>query len=65
MGRLAGYKYREVVKRLKQLGFTFDRQAADSHEIWFNPQSACYTTIPNPPETSQRELCEPSSNSLG
>ncbi len=49
MGRLAGYKYREVVKRLKQLGFTFDRQAAGSHEIWFNPRNDRYTTIPNHP----------------
>ncbi len=49
MGRLAGYKYREVVKRLKQLGFTFDRQAAGSHEIWLNSQSTRYTTIPNHP----------------
>ena len=49
MGRLAGYKYREIVKRLKQLGFSFDRQAAGSHEIWFNPLTHRYTTIPNHP----------------
>lgn len=47
MGRLAGFKYRKVVKRLKQLGFEFSRQAAGSHEIWYNPQSEQYTTIPN------------------
>ncbi len=35
MGRLSGYRYREVVKRLKQFGFAFDRQAAGSHEIWY------------------------------
>ncbi len=49
MGRLAGFKYREIVKRLKQLGFEFDRQAAGSHEIWFNKNSHRYTTIPNHP----------------
>ncbi len=49
MGRLAGFKYREIVKRLKQLGFEFDRQAAGSHEIWFNKNSRRYTTIPNHP----------------
>lgn len=49
MGRLAGFRYREIVKRLKQLGFEFDRQAAGSHEIWFNPHTHCYTTIPNHP----------------
>ncbi|MBI3776744.1 MAG: type II toxin-antitoxin system HicA family toxin [Gammaproteobacteria bacterium] len=49
MGRLAGFKYRQIVKRLKQLGFTFDRQAAGSHEIWYNPTTHHYTTIPNHP----------------
>lgn len=49
MGRLAGFKYREIVQRLKALGFQFNRQAAGSHEIWFNPSTLRYTTIPNHP----------------
>ncbi|MDT8438856.1 MAG: type II toxin-antitoxin system HicA family toxin [Wenzhouxiangellaceae bacterium] len=49
MGRLAGFKYRQIVHQLKKLGFEFDRQAAGSHEIWFNPVSGKYTTIPNHP----------------
>jgi len=49
MGRLAGFRYREIVKRLKQLGFVFDRQAAGSHEIWRNPITHRYTTLPNHP----------------
>ena len=49
MGRLAGFKYRGIVSRLKQAGFLFDRQAAGSHEIWFNPTTNRYTTIPNHP----------------
>ncbi|MBZ0131186.1 MAG: type II toxin-antitoxin system HicA family toxin [Rhodocyclaceae bacterium] len=49
MGRLAGFRYREIVKRLKQFGFEFDRQAAGSHELWFNPETRRYTTIPNHP----------------
>lgn len=28
MGRLAGFRYRDIVQRLKGLGFQFDRQAA-------------------------------------
>jgi hypothetical protein len=28
MGRLAGFRYREIIKRLKSFGFEFDRQAA-------------------------------------
>jgi predicted RNA binding protein YcfA (HicA-like mRNA interferase family) len=38
-GRLAGFRYREIARKLKAGGFQFDRQAADSHEIWFNPTS--------------------------
>ena len=38
MGRLAGFKYRQIIKKLKRWGFVFDRQAAGSH-----------TTIPNHP----------------
>ena len=49
MGRLASFKYRQIIKKLKKLGFEFDRQAAGSHEIWFNPETSKYTTIPNHP----------------
>lgn len=49
MGRLAGFKYRQIVKTLKKLGFAFDRQAAGSHEIWYNPTSCHYITVPNHP----------------
>lgn len=49
MGRLAGFKYRQIVKRLKRWGFAFDRQAAGSHEIWYNALTQRYTTIPNHP----------------
>lgn len=47
MGKLAGFKYREIIKKIKKLGFEFHRQAAGSHEIWFNPSTKKYTTIPN------------------
>jgi len=49
VGRLAGFRYREVVKRLKRCGFQFDRQAAGSHEIWYREVDQRYTTIPNHP----------------
>jgi predicted RNA binding protein YcfA (HicA-like mRNA interferase family) len=49
MGRLSGFRYREVAKRLRKFGFFFDRQAAGSHEIWHNPASDRYTTLPNHP----------------
>jgi predicted RNA binding protein YcfA (HicA-like mRNA interferase family) len=49
MGRLAGFRYREIVRKLKTLGFEFDRQAAGSHEIWYHAAANRYTTIPNHP----------------
>lgn len=47
MGRLAGFKYREIVAKLRRMGFEFDRQAAGSHEIWYNSATQRSTTIPN------------------
>lgn len=49
MGRLAGFRYREVARKLRGCGFEFDRQAAGSHEIWFNNRTNRYTTVPNHP----------------
>ena len=47
MGRLSGFKYRQIIKKLKKFGFEFYRQAAGSHEIWYNPITRKFTTIPN------------------
>jgi len=49
VGRLAGFSYSEVIRKLKKLGFEFDRQAKGSHEIWWNPSTKARTTIPNHP----------------
>jgi predicted RNA binding protein YcfA (HicA-like mRNA interferase family) len=49
MGRLAGFRYRDIIARLRQLGFEFHRQAAGSHEIWHNLTTGHFTTIPNHP----------------
>jgi predicted RNA binding protein YcfA (HicA-like mRNA interferase family) len=49
MGRLAGFRYREIVRKLRTLGFVFFRRAAGSHEIWRNPATGAFTTIPNHP----------------
>lgn len=45
MGRLSGYSYRQIVKKLKLFGFEFYRYAAGSHEIWYNPETDRFTTI--------------------
>ena len=47
MGRLAGFRYREVIRKLRDLRFSIDRQAESSHEIWYNSSTDRYTTIPN------------------
>ena len=47
MGRLNGYRYRDIIRILKFFGFEFYRQAAGSHEIWLNNKTNKYTTIPN------------------
>jgi len=49
MGRLSGFRYRDIIRRLKVFGFVFHRQAAGSHEIWFNKTTRRYTTVPNHP----------------
>ncbi|MEZ4906718.1 MAG: type II toxin-antitoxin system HicA family toxin [Saprospiraceae bacterium] len=47
MGRLSGFRYRQIIKILKIFGFGFYRQAAGSHEIWFNENTRKFITIPN------------------
>ncbi len=49
MGRLSGFHYSDIIKRLRKLGFSFRRQAAGSHEIWHSISSGRYTTIPHHP----------------
>jgi len=46
MGRLAGFKYHRIIKKLKSLGFEFYRHASGSHEIWYSTTSDRFTTIP-------------------
>jgi predicted RNA binding protein YcfA (HicA-like mRNA interferase family) len=47
MGRLAGFKYRDVARRLRALGFAFDRHGAGSHEIWRHPGTGRKVTLPH------------------
>jgi predicted RNA binding protein YcfA (HicA-like mRNA interferase family) len=47
MGRLSGFRYREITRKLKAAGLRFDRQAAGSHEIWHNESKRIYVTMPN------------------
>ncbi len=49
MMRLPSIAARDVIKKVKKAGFVFDRQAKESHEIWYNPVTKRRTTIPNHP----------------
>lgn len=49
MGQLSGFKYKDIIRRLRRAGFVFDRNAKGSHEIWWNPKTRARTTVPNHP----------------
>jgi predicted RNA binding protein YcfA (HicA-like mRNA interferase family) len=49
MGRLAGFKSDDVVRKLRRAGFVFDRQRKGSHQIWWNPDTRRRTTVPRHP----------------
>ena len=40
-------RYREVAKRLRELGCDHLRDGSGSHRIWWNPRTGQYTTIPD------------------
>jgi predicted RNA binding protein YcfA (HicA-like mRNA interferase family) len=47
MGRLSGFKYREVARRLRTFGFVFDRHGPGSHEVWRHTLTGRKVTIPH------------------
>lgn len=47
MGRLSGFKYHEVARRLRTFGYAFDRPGPGSHEVWQNKTSGRKVTIPH------------------
>lgn len=46
MGSLSGFKYKEIINKIKKFGFVFLREAKGSNEIWCNIDKNLYTTIP-------------------
>ncbi|MDB9389883.1 type II toxin-antitoxin system HicA family toxin [Microcystis aeruginosa] len=47
MGRLSGFTCREVVRKLRKIGFEFYRTGKGDHENWFNPHNRLKTIIPH------------------
>ena len=46
MGRLLGFKYRDVVRRPRHFGYTFDRPGPGSHEVWRHTRTGHKVTVP-------------------
>ena len=49
MTDLPSLKPLEVIRKLRQAGFTFDRHAKGRHELWYNPAIKRRTVVPNHP----------------
>ena len=47
MGRLSGFKYRDVAQKLRKFGFVFDRTGAGIHEIWRQESTGRKVTLPH------------------
>lgn len=49
MGRLAGFKYTEVARKLRACGYVFDRPGPGSHEVWRHTVTGKKVTLPHHP----------------
>ncbi len=46
MVMLSGFRAPEIIRKLRRAGFTFDRQAKGSHEIWRHPVTRARAIVP-------------------
>ena len=46
MGRLAGFRYQEIARRLRRVGYRFDREGIGSHELWRHKDTGRKVTLP-------------------
>lgn len=49
MGRLSGFRYRDVAERLRRHGFEPKRQSKGSHEQWANEATKRFTMLSRHP----------------
>ncbi len=47
MVKLQELSYREVTRRLQQLGFRFYRHGKGSHELWVRDHDGCVVPVPH------------------
>jgi len=58
MEKLAGFSADEVIRKLRQAGFVFDRQTKGSHEIWWNHQTRLRTSMSHHCDNLPEETAE-------
>ena len=46
MGRLAGFRYHEIARRLRRAGYQFDRTGPGSYEVWRHQRTGRKVTLP-------------------
>ncbi len=47
MGRLAGFRFREVARKLRAFGYVYDRPGPGSHEVWRHVTTGRKVTLPH------------------
>jgi predicted RNA binding protein YcfA (HicA-like mRNA interferase family) len=47
--KLPALRVVDLIRKLRKVGFVFDRQAKGSHEIWYNATTQRRVVIPNHP----------------
>jgi predicted RNA binding protein YcfA (HicA-like mRNA interferase family) len=69
VGRLAGFRYRDVARRLRSLGFSLRETGKGSHEVWINSETGRRTVLVNHagdvPEGTLRAILALAGISLG
>lgn len=47
MARISPLSYRDVIKKLRRLGFVFRRATGGTHEIWWNEETRKTCVVPH------------------
>jgi predicted RNA binding protein YcfA (HicA-like mRNA interferase family) len=56
MSSIRPLPYREVIKKLRKLGFVFRRATGGTHEIWWNEQKRKTCVVPHHKEVKRGTL---------
>jgi len=69
MGRLAGFKYKIVTKRLRAFGFVEYRHESGSHQVWYNQNTKQKAVVPKHtgdiPEGTMRSILKQADIEVG